>query len=337
MAAMHRMVRRGLIALVAVFVLLIIGSIVALGAAYWMFSGYQTATSERPAADTAAPPSHNGIYLVMVRDTRAGGNAELLNSRSERPGDVGRTDVMVLARLKSGTPIEMVSIPRDTLVDIPTCERSDGSSTEPQYTKINAAYAFGASSDSAAQASPYGIACAEKTVHDLSGISVEGSMVLDSKAIETAIDRLGGVELCASAAHAAAIAGLKEGCHTVDGATAFAFSQARYGIDNESDIARIDRQHMLIEAFAARLSEKRVPWDIPELMDIVHDLGPHITTSEGLISMNNATKALSATRNGSVQAVTMPFVPAADGINVEPAPEAEQTWARLRGEQESGQ
>ncbi|MBV7301760.1 LCP family protein [Corynebacterium sp. TAE3-ERU2] len=317
--------------------LLIIGSIVALGAAYWMFSGYQTANSERTATDTAAAPSHNGIYLVMVRDTRAGGNAELLNSRSERPSDVGRTDVMVLARLKSGTPIEMVSIPRDTLVDIPACKRSDGSSTEPQYTKINAAYAFGASSDSAAQASPYGIACAEKTVHDLSGISVEGSMVLDSKAIETAIDRLGGVELCASAAHAAAIAGLKEGCHTVDGATAFAFSQARYGIDNESDIARIDRQHMLIEAFAARLSEKRVPWDIPELMDIVHDLGPHITTSEGLISMNNATKALSATRNGSVQAETMPFVPAPDGINVQPAPEAEHTWARLRGEQESRQ
>lgn len=125
--------------------------------------------------------------------------------------------------------------------------------------------------------------------------------------------RVGGaiLDIRGTAMHAAAMVRLEERCCTVDGIAAF--------------------------ACVARLSEKRVPWEIPELMDIVHDLGPHITTSEGLISMNNATKALSATRNGSVQAVTMPFVPAADGINVEPAPEAEQTWARLRGEQESGQ
>ncbi|AZA08251.1 LCP family protein [Corynebacterium pseudopelargi] len=315
---MSKMVRRLLIAVVAVIVVL---GLVAVAGFFWVTSGLGVSKRD-PNADTRK----EAVYLVMIRDTRAGGNADLLNADASANADVGRTDAMVLARVLKDQSIDLVSIPRDTLVDIPACERSDGTKTEPQRTKINAAYALGAGADGSEEASEAGMRCAERAVTWLTGFSLGGSVVLDSKGVEDVVDQLGGVELCATPEQAAAIPGVPEGCHMVDGQTAFNFSRARKGVDDGSDLARIQRQQQLLKAVIQQVRGLSVPQDVPTLLTMAHDLSGHMLATEGVVTFSNAQRMLSTMKHGSVNTQTIPVNLSSEGGNVVASEEAKAYW-----------
>ncbi len=315
---MSKMVRRLLIGVVALVVVL---GLIAVAGFFWVTSGLGVSKK-----DPNADGRKEAVYLVMFRDTRAGGNADLLNSSAAMNADVGRTDAMVLARVLEDQSIDLVSIPRDTLVDIPACERSDGSQSEPQHTKINAAYALGAAADNSEEASEAGMRCAERAVTWLSGFSLGGSVVLDSRGVEDVVNQLGGVELCATPEQAAAIPGVPEGCHMADGETAFKFSQARKGVDDGSDLARIERQQQLLKAVVNQVKELSVPQDVPKLLSMAHDLSGHMLASEGVVTFANAQRMLTTMKRGKVNARTIPVNLSSDGNNVVVSESAKAYW-----------
>ncbi|AZA10442.1 LCP family protein [Corynebacterium gerontici] len=318
---MSKTLRRVLFSLLALFLVLGVASVAGF---FWVTSGIGI-TKANPDADQR----DEAVYLVMIRDTRAGGNAELLKSGDASASDVGRTDAMVLARVLPDESIDLVSIPRDTVVDIPACERSDGSKSEPAHTKINAAYAYGASAVVNESASEAGMQCASRTVSMMTGLTLGGSIVLDSKGVEGVVDKLGGVKLCATAEQAAAIPGMPEGCNVVDGQTAFDFSRARDGVDDGSDLARIERQQQLLQAVATELRGLSIPGDVPTLLSMSHDLGSHVTATKGVISLGNASMVLSTLKKGKIQTETVPVNLTADGNNVVVSESAKAWWRAL--------
>jgi LCP family protein required for cell wall assembly len=79
-----------------------------------------------------------------------------------------RSDTTLLVHLYNNRKdAVVVSIPRDSWVEIAGCTRPDGSTTIPYMTKFNAAFAFG------------GPVCTIKTIEKLTNIRINNFIVLD--------------------------------------------------------------------------------------------------------------------------------------------------------------
>ena len=128
----------------------------------------------RPAAALAPTDGSSGTavnILLMGSDDRAGAE------RRDRRQDGGkRNDTTLIMHISADrSRIDVVSIPRDTIVKIPTCDRSDGSSQLGWTTMFNVAFANGAAHGSNAD----GAACTIKTVESVTGIRIDHFAVID--------------------------------------------------------------------------------------------------------------------------------------------------------------
>ena len=105
----------------------------------------QFLADDRP--DTTEPAPEDGYagqplnILVMGTDSRDGENAAIAGDE-----DGMRSDTTVLVHLSADrTRVELVSIPRDSLVRIPSCTLEDGSTTRSQESAMfNSAFTIGA-------------------------------------------------------------------------------------------------------------------------------------------------------------------------------------------------
>ncbi|MBN2177561.1 MAG: LCP family protein [Demequinaceae bacterium] len=206
----RRWLRRTLLALVLIPVL-------SIGAfAIWAQLSINHVDALSGAADTPGQ-----TFLIVGSDSRDGWADD---------GTTGaRTDtIMVLHRPETG-PTALISIPRDSYVEIPGHGKN----------KINAAFAFG------------GPALLVETVEDLTGLTIDRYLEIGFAGVSDVVDALGGVELCydkdVNDPHSTLV--WTAGCHEADGTTALAFARMRYS-DPIGDIGRTKRQQQLVEAVA---------------------------------------------------------------------------------------
>ncbi len=176
-------------------------------------------------------------YLLVGSDSRKG------LSKKERQelvtgGDVGqRTDTIMLLHTGSG-PNLLTSIPRDSLVPIP------GRST----TKINAAFAYG------------GPKLLIKTIEQNTGIRIDHYVEIGMGGVVSAVDAVGGVEICPQKNMNDPLAGLdiKKGCQEADGKTALAYSRSRHA-QQLGDLGRAQAQREVV----GQVGQKAVsPWTV---------------------------------------------------------------------------
>ncbi len=140
----------------------------------------------------------------------------------------------------------LVSIPRDSIVDIPACKRPDGSRTVAQTARFNAAYSLA------------GAACTIRTVEQITDIRIDHHVVIDFRGFKQMVDALDGVEIClpervdddTSKLH------LDAGRQTVDGADALAYVRTRKQLGNGSDLSRIDRQQAFLSSMVDKVSNR---------------------------------------------------------------------------------
>lgn len=176
---------------------------------------------EHVTALSGAPGTPGQTYLIVGSDSREGWRED---------GTTGaRTDTIMLLHQPTSGPTSLISIPRDSLVDIPGYGQN----------KINAAYAFG------------GPTLLVQTVEQLSGLTVDRYIEVGFLGVENMVNALGGVELCHDSDVNDPYSELvwTAGCHTVDGATALAFSRMRHA-DPLGDIGRVQRQQQVVSAVA---------------------------------------------------------------------------------------
>ncbi|MEU6235961.1 LCP family protein [Kitasatospora sp. NPDC047058] len=195
------------------------------------FSGDQA----RPADDGAT------TFLVVGTDDRDGIPERTLKDVLHAGGESCHcTDTMMIVRLAgNGARAGVVSIPRDSYVDIPAHRDPATRKDVPAAKgKINAAYGMG------------GPQLTVATVEQNTGLRIDHYVQLDFAGFVSAVDAVGGVRVCTAKPLKDEYSGLDlpAGTSTLDGAGALKYVRARH-VDGSSDLGRMHRQ----QKFAAQL------------------------------------------------------------------------------------
>ncbi|UQN30058.1 LCP family protein [Brachybacterium kimchii] len=196
------------------------------GLALWANSRIEHVDALSGAADTPGT-----TYLIAGSDARGG------KSVADDGTQGGRADTMMLLHRAANGKSYLVSLPRDTLVDIPG---------HGKY-KLNAAYSFG------------GPQLMVKTVEEFTGMTIDHYVEVGFDGVTDTVDAVGHVNLCIDKDVDDEKSGLKmaKGCHDVGGEQALAFVRARY-FDPTADIGRQARQQQFVAALMDRVTSPAV-------------------------------------------------------------------------------
>lgn len=275
--------------------------------------------------------------LVMGTDSRDGENAELAGEE-----DGMRSDTTLLVHLSADrTRVDVVSVPRDSLVDIPSCTLEDGSTTEPRSDVMfnDAFHIGGGDTENLAAAA----ACTRRTFEQSTGLRTDESVVVKMDGVRDVIDALGGVPMDLPEAMDSPKAGLHvpAGPQVFDGTTALQFLRARTGTGNGlemgSDLARIERQQQLIDALAAQVQGTDLLTSPGTLMPVLTSVTRSLSISEGLADVRDLAGLALTLRDvdpATLQPVTVPVAEAPQDRNrVVWTAEAQDLWDRLAADQ----
>ncbi len=173
-------------------------------------------------------------WLIAGSDSRSGLTRQQENQLA-LGHDItgGRTDTIMLLHLPAnGTRPTLVSIPRDSYVQIPG----------KGYNKINAAYAIG------------GPKLLIATVQNATGLPINHFMSIGFGGLVGVVNDVGGVPICLKAPMKDPKAGLnlKAGCQTLNGGQALGFVRTRnFAL---SDLQREQDQRVLLKALLSKMT-----------------------------------------------------------------------------------
>jgi LCP family protein required for cell wall assembly len=195
--------------------------------------------------------------MVIGSDSRTAGG---MNGEFGTGLTTDQSDTLMIIHIPADRQwAEVMSIPRDSWVNIPACTMGDGKLSAPTDFKINEAFALG---NLYGNRTALGAACTIKTVEQDTGIYVNHFIVVNFLGFEHMVAALGGVEECSPVPLDGPGSGLdlSAGYHLLDPTEALAYVRARHGLGDGSDLDRIVRQ----QAFMASLiSRARSEWYNP--------------------------------------------------------------------------
>ena len=225
--ATSRAARRRRLSLVICGALSAVVLLVAGGA--WGLTGWVNDTIKRVDAGTSDAATTGPLNILVAGvDQRTG-----LTHHQEVMLHVGddvstNSDTLMLVHVSADrSRVEVISIPRDSWVDIPGHGMS----------KINAAYGLG------------GPKLMVQTVENVTGLTINDYVEVNFLGFVKVIDALGGVNICLTQPVDDSYSGLQlsAGEHHVDGITALAYARDRHSFA-ASDLARIQDQQKLLSS-----------------------------------------------------------------------------------------
>ncbi|MGB8940426.1 MAG: LCP family protein [Streptomyces sp.] len=273
---------------------------------------------ERP-----TPLVHDAQNILLIgSDTRAGRG----NKKYGRDRGTQRSDTTILLHLAADRrSATAVSIPRDVMVDLPSCRKPDGSRTRAQFAQFNWAYEFG------------GTACTIRTVEKMTKIRVDHHMVVDFAGFKDMVDAVDGVQVCLKRPINDSDAHLKiaAGRQTLNGEQALGYVRARKSIGNGSDTDRMDRQQQFLAALVNKVQSNDVLLNPAKLYPVLDAATSSLTTDPGLASLRGLYELVRGMRNIPTEQVQFLTVPRRSYVYdanrdelVEPA--AAELFTRLR-------
>lgn len=298
-------------------------------------SGGEDTEEEQAPADSFSGRALN--ILIVGIDSRENQGDDSFGTTDDVEGIRGDT-TMLMHVSADRSRVQVVSIPRDLVTDIPACTRTDGSVSGATTEQFNAAITIGANwgYDVAS-----GIACTKATTEHLTGLPIDAFAVVDFKGFEGMINALGGVwfNLDEAVSDSYAQLNLPAGCQQLDGRQALAYARARYGLGDGSDISRIGRQQQLVAAIFREALSKNFVTDLPALLSFVKQALESVQPSTNLADLNTDAGLLLSLANidkANIQFVTMPIGSASWDINrvVASEPLASKLWAAMAGDAE---
>ncbi|OKJ99904.1 transcriptional regulator [Streptomyces sp. CB03234] len=182
-------------------------------------------------------------YLIVGSDSREGMTAEEKRKLHTGSAEGKRTDsMMILAACGSGNT--MVSLPRDSDVEIPSFVGSESGKSFPAHgrrVKLNAAYAED------------GPELLVRTVEHNTGLRIDHYAEIGFAGFANIVDALGGVEMNIEKGFKDKKSGadFQAGKQTLNGEQALAFVRTRYAFA-ESDLARTKNQQKFLSALASQ-------------------------------------------------------------------------------------
>lgn len=174
--------------------------------------------------------------------------------------EIPRTDTIMLGRVDLRTPkVNLVSIPRDLLVDIPGYGKD----------RINSAYVYG----ELYKEPGGGIGLLQRTIEKNFGLQIDHFGLVDFQCFRTAVDAVGGVtvnvpRLIVDTHYPTEDYGMKvvrfePGMQKMDGERALEYARTRYA---DSDFQRMQRQQLIIAAMREQLLTLRTLPSLPTML-----------------------------------------------------------------------
>ncbi|MBT0994602.1 LCP family protein [Cellulomonas sp. DKR-3] len=276
-------------------------------------------------------------------DPNAGKDVNILllgsDSREGENGDIGgrvaggmRSDTAIVMHVSADRKrVEMVSIPRDSMVAIPTCRTTSGAETAASdYAMFNEAFARGWDAGLDLESAA---ACTWRTVEANTGIVIDDFALVDFAGFEDMVDALQGVWLCipADMDDQRAKLHITAGNKLLDGKTALAYARSRHSqVSDGSDIGRIGNQQRLLAAIADQTLSKNVLTDWSELLGVLSAATRSLTTSMGTTDIAGLAYSARGIGTGNITFMTIPWGAAPDDPNrVVWTDEADVIWANV--------
>ena len=184
-------------------------------------------------------------YLIVGSDSRAGLSDEQKKELHTGSAEGKRTDSMMLLHVGSNGDT-LVSLPRDSDVEIPTYKGSDSGKTYQgtgRHVKLNAAYAED------------GPELLVRTVEFNTGLHIDHYVEIGFAGFANIVDAVGGVEMDIpqDIKDTKSGADLKKGKQTLNGDQALAFVRTRYALAG-SDLDRTKNQQKFLNALANQVA-----------------------------------------------------------------------------------
>lgn len=221
--------------------------------------------------------------LVMGTDLRDAENAALAGHEEGMRSD----STMLIHVSGDRTWAEVVSIPRDSLVQVPECLRPDGSRSKPRYTMFNEAFSIGAGAE---QSTDHAAACTIGTVQSLTNVTITHHVVVRMTGVIDVVEALGGVRMCLPEPvvedRRYGALDLPAGDQKLDGVQSIGFLRVRHGegmgLELGSDLTRITRQQAFVQSAVRELLAKNLLGDADQLYGVARAVLGALTADEQL-------------------------------------------------------
>ena len=296
---------------------------------------------ERPEAVVPEDPNAGTPLniVLMGSDDRSGENAAL-------GGEVDgmRSDTTMVMHISADrSRVEVVSIPRDSIVDIPKCPTTDGElAPAMRNTRFNGAFAQGVTHGGNVES---GALCTMTTIETLTDIRLDGFVVIDFAGFRDMIDALGGVEMCIPQevySKKADHLHLEAGLQVLNGTQALQYARARTGegLGDGSDTDRIGRQQEMMAALSRSVLSKNLLTDSPALLSFLGAVTRSLTMSSNLSSLTGLPGLAYSLRNVRPDTITFMTIPwganPADPNTVVWTDDAERVWDNMKNDRPLG-
>ncbi|CAL9312547.1 LCP family protein [Streptomyces sp. SudanB52_2052] len=270
--------------------------------------------------------------LLIGSDSRASDENVTLGGGRDSRGNPPLGDVQMLIHLAADRrSASVVSVPRDTRVDIPKCtDPATGKTYPPVNTIINASLARG------------GAGCTLATWENLTDTYIDHWMTIDFAGVVRMADAIGGVEVCVRQnvwdrplPGVPGGSGLKltAGRKKVQGVQALQWLRTRHAWG--SDPLRARAQHMYMNAMIRTLKAQNVFTDTGRLTDLAEAATRSLHVSEEIGTVKRLYDLGTQLRTVPTDRITMTTLPTAqdpqDANHLVPAgADADRVWSMIR-------
>jgi LCP family protein required for cell wall assembly len=223
----------------------------------------------RQDGSTAPPPAPATNVLLVGADTR--------NARTKHLPHTGGqacncADTLIFAHIPEGhEKAILVSIPRDSWVEIPAYTAPSGHTVPEHRAKVNSALAEG------------GPALLVDTVQQITGLHVDHYVQINFNGFVDMVNAVDGVDVCLThdAHDKDSGVDLSKGVHHLDGVEALEYVRQRHGLPN-GDLDRIKRQQAVIQQVAGKIVTKGILLHPVRLTDFLDSVTSNVTVDDQL-------------------------------------------------------
>ncbi|MFI6288861.1 LCP family protein [Streptomyces sp. NPDC051018] len=250
--------------------------------------------------------------LVIGTDKRTGEGNTAYGDRNSP----GHADTTILFHVsKDRTNATALSIPRDLITDIPSCETKDGDGTKTIPGTSNTRF-----NESLGQAGR-DPGCTMRTVTEMTGIPVDHFMMADFNAVKTMSTAVGGVEVCLAKPinDKDSKLNLPAGKHVLKGEDALAFVRTRHSVGFGGDLSRIEIQQQFLSSMIRKMKSSDTLTSPTKMWDLAEAATSALTVDTGIGSIKKLQELgmeLAEVDPKNITFTTVPVVDNTDGATV---------------------
>jgi LCP family protein required for cell wall assembly len=235
-----------------------------------------TGTAGNAGTEKPDPFGRKPINLLIIGSDSRAKKANCRLGGDCASGSGQNADVEMVVHVSADrTNVTVMSVPRDTVADLPACaDPQTGARAGARYAQINSTL-------------NYGPGCTVAAVHALTRIPIDHFVMVDFAGVIAMSDSVGGVSVCVTDNVYDPYSHLKltRGRHTLKGLAALEFVRTRHAFGDGSDLGRTYAQHAFLSAVIRSVKRKGVLLNPAAVLSLAQAATKTLTVDTGLGSI----------------------------------------------------